>query len=53
MLKAESIVIGFKKWKSLPSKKNKHILIKASKFEKGLSNFVDRTLRISFDAFKT
>ena len=52
MSKAGLVVIGFKKWQGLPEKKDKSIIIKASNFEIGLSNFVDRTLKRSFGAFK-
>jgi hypothetical protein len=52
MSKAGLVVIGFKKWQGLPEKKDMSAFIKASKFEKGLSNFVDRTLKRSFGAFK-
>ena len=52
MSKAGLVVIGFKKIQSLPERKDNAAYIKATKFEKGLSNFVDRTLKRSFGAFK-
>ena len=52
MSKAGLVVIGFKKWQGLPERKDNAAFIKASKFEKGLSNFVDRTLKRSFGAFR-
>ena len=52
MSKAGLVVIGFKKMQSLPERKDNAAFLKASRFEKGLSNFVDRTLKRSFGAFK-
>ena len=52
MSKAGLVVIGFKKWQGLPERKDNAAFIKASRFEKGLSSFVDRTLKRSFGAFK-
>ena len=52
MSKAGLVVVGFKKWQGLPEKKNNEAFIKASKFEKGLANVVDRALKKSFGAFK-
>ncbi len=52
MSKAGLVVIGFKKWQGLPERKDNAAFLKASKFEKGLSNFVDRTLKRSFGAFR-
>ena len=52
MSKAGLVVIGFKKWQGLPERKDNAAFLKASKFEKGLSSFVDRTLKRSFGAFK-
>jgi hypothetical protein len=52
MSKAGLVVIGFKKWQGLPERKDNEAFKKASRFEKGLSSFVDRTLKRSFGAFK-
>ena len=52
MSKVGKVVQGWTTWKNLPEKKDMSAFIKASKFEKGLSNFVDRTLKRSFGAFK-
>ena len=52
MSKAGLVVIGFKKWQGLPERKDNAAFLKASRFEKGLSSFVDRTLKRSFGAFK-
>jgi len=52
MSKAGLVVIGFKKWQGLPPRKDNAAFLKASRFEKGLSAFVDRTLKRSFGAFK-
>jgi len=43
---------AFNIWKNLPNRKDNAAFIKASRFEKGLSAFVDRTLKRSFGAFK-
>ena len=50
--KAGLVVIGFKKWQGLPERKDNEAFKKASRFEKGLSSFVDRTLKRSFGAFR-
>ena len=50
--KIGKVVEGFNLWKNLPERKDNAAYIKATKFEKGLSNFVDRTLKRSFGAFK-
>ena len=52
MSKAGLVVVGFRKWQGLPELKDREALIKASRFEKGLSNFVERTLKRSFGAFR-
>jgi hypothetical protein len=52
MSKAGLVVIGFKKWQGLPERKDNAAFLKASRFEKGLSAFVDRTLKRSFNSFK-
>jgi hypothetical protein len=52
MSKAGLVVIGFKKWQGLPERKDNEAFKKASRFEKGLSSFVDRTLKRSFGAFR-
>ena len=50
--KAGLVVVAFKKIQSLPVRKNSELFAKANKFEKGLSNFVDRTLKRPFNAFR-
>ena len=52
MSKAGLVIVGFKKWQGLPEKKDMTAFLKASRFEKGLSAFVDRTLKKSFGAFR-
>jgi len=52
MSKAGLVVVGFRKWQGLPEKKDNAAYLKASRFEKGLSNFVERTLKRSFGAFR-
>ena len=52
MSKAGLVVIAFKKIQTLPPRIDTERYAKANKFEKGLSNFVDRTVRKSFNAFK-
>jgi len=52
MSKAGLVVIGFKKWQGLPERKDNAAFLKATRFEKGLTAFVDRTLKRSFGAFK-
>ena len=52
MSKAGLVVVGFRKWAALPEKKDNAAYLKASRFEKGLSNFVERTLKRSFGAFR-
>ena len=53
MSKAGLVVIAFKKMQGLPERTDSELYGKANKFEKGLSGFVDRTIRRSFAAFKT
>ena len=53
MSKAGMVVIAFRKIQTLPERKDNEAYAKANKFEKGLSQFVDRTLKKSFEAFKT
>ena len=53
MSKAGMVVIAFRKIQTLPEKRDNEAYLKANKFEKGLSTFVDRTLKKSFEAFKT
>ena len=51
--KAGMVVIAFRKIQTLPEKKNMEAYGKASKFERGLSTFVERITRQTFGAFKT
>ena len=53
MSKAGMVVIGFRKIQTLPERRDDAAFAKANRFEKGLSSFVDRTLRQSFNAFRT
>ena len=53
MSKAGMVVIAFRKIQTLPERKDAEAYQRANKFEKGLSQFVDRTLKRSFYAFKT
>ena len=53
MSKAGLVVIGFRKWESLPERVNKERNEKANKFEAGLKRFVDRTLKRATEAFKS
>ena len=53
MSKAGMVVIAFKKIQTLPEKRDQAAFLRANKFEKGLSQFVDRTLKRSFNSFKT
>ena len=52
MSKAGLVVVGFRKWQGLPELKDRTAFLKASRFEKGLSSFVERTLKRSFGAFR-
>ena len=51
--KAGLVVVAFKKIQTLPERRDDALYTKANKFEKGLSTFVERTLRRPFNAFKT
>ena len=53
MSKAGMVVIAFRKIQTLPVRRDDEAFKRANKFEKGLSQFVDRTLKKSFNAFKT
>lgn len=52
MSKAGLVVIAFRKMQSLPNRINNDAYKKASKFEKGLSSFVERTVKRALGAFK-
>ena len=52
MSKIGKVVMGFQAWKNLPEKKDNTAFLKASRFEKGLGSFVERTLKRSFGAFR-
>ena len=52
MTKIGKVVNAYEAWKKLPERKDNAAFLKASKFEKGLSTFVDRTLKRSFGAFR-
>jgi hypothetical protein len=52
MSKAGMVVIAFRKMQSLPERRNMEAFKKASKFEKGLANFAQRTLKRALDSFK-
>ena len=52
MSKAGLVVIAFRKIQSLPQKRNNEAFKKASKFEKGLATFAQRTLKRALDSFK-
>ena len=52
MSKIGKVVTAWQAWKSLPQKKDNSAFLKASRFEKGLSTFVERTLKRSFGAFR-
>ena len=53
MSKAGLVVIGFKKWQGLPERKDNAAFLKASKFEKGLVTFAERTLKRALGAFRS
>ena len=53
MSKAGLVVVAFKKMQSLPLRIDDERYRRANKFEKGLSDFVNRTMRKPFSAFKT
>ena len=50
--KAGQVVIAFKKIQTLPERIDSELYARANKFEKGLSGFVDRTVRRTWNAFK-
>ena len=52
MSKAGLVVIAFRKIQTLPERKDNATYLKATKFEKGLSLFVEKTLRGSFAPFR-
>ena len=52
MSKAGLVVIALRKMQSLPERRNMEALKKASKFEKGLASFAQRTLKRALDSFK-
>ena len=52
MSKAGLVVIAFRKIQSLPEKRDNAAFLKASRFEKGLANFAERTLKRALGAFK-
>ena len=52
MSKAGLVVIAFRKIQTLPERRYSENYVKATKFEKGLSLFVEKTLRGSFVPFK-
>jgi hypothetical protein len=52
MSKAGLVVIAFRKIQTLPERKDNAAYLKATKFEKGLSLFVEKTLRGSFAPFR-
>ncbi len=52
MSKAGLVVIAFRKIQTLPERKDNENYVKATKFEKGLSLFVEKTLRGSFAPLK-
>ena len=53
MSKAGMVIIAFRKMQSLPEKKNNEAFKKATKFEKGLIAFAQRTLKRALDSFKS
>jgi len=52
MSKAGLVVIAFRKIQTLPERKDNSAFQKASRFEKGLSNFAERTLKKALGAFR-
>ena len=50
--KAGMVVIAFRKIRSLPERRNMEAYGRASKFERGLSTFVERIIRQSFGSFR-
>ena len=53
MSKAGRVAEGFKKMKELPEIVDLEKRRKAMRFEKGLSSFLDKTLRVSFNAYRS
>ena len=51
--KAGLVVIAFKKIQTLPERIDSELYAKANKFEKGLRDFVDRTVRRTFAAYRS
>ena len=52
MSKAGLVVIAFRKIQTLPERKDNSAFLKASRFEKGPSNFAERTLKRALGAFR-
>ena len=52
MSKAGLVMVAFKKMQSLPEPTDMEQRLKANKFEKGLSNFVQKTLKKTWAPFK-
>ena len=52
MTKAGRVVQAFKAMKSLPERKDNAAFLKASRFEKGLATFAERTLKRALGAFR-
>ena len=50
--KAGMVVIAFRKIQTLPERRNMEAYGRASKFERGLSTFVERIIRQSFGSFR-
>ncbi|MBL2498031.1 hypothetical protein ELJ53_29785, partial [Klebsiella pneumoniae] len=53
MSKAGLVVIAFRKIQTLPERKDNTAFLKASKFEKGLATFAERTLKRALGAFRS
>ena len=51
--KAGMVVLAFRRIQTLPERKNMEAYGRASKFERGLSSFIDRTSKRAFDSFKS
>ena len=52
MSKAGLVVIAFRKIQTLPERADNSAFLKATKFEKGLANFAERTLKRALGAFR-
>ncbi len=52
MSKAGMVVIALRKMQGLPERRNIEAFKKASKFEKGLANFAQRTLKRALNCFR-